>query len=507
MSEYILEMKGICKSFPGVKALDNVTFAVKAGEVRALVGENGAGKSTLMKVMNGVYLPEKGEIVVDGKAVSLSNPIDAKNNGLNIIFQEFNLIEELSVAENIFLGKLNKTSFGNKKLINWNNIYSESKKLINRLGYDIDVRSCVGELSVAEKQMVEIAKALSYDSRVLVMDEPTASLTANEVRHLFNIVKELKEQNVTIIFISHHLEEVFEIADNITVLRDGAVIDTLVTAETSRQKIIELMVGRSIENEFPQKDSQTGDEDVLTVENLCAGNLLKNISFSLKKGEILGIAGLVGSGRTELARAIFGADKYDSGKICVKGKQIPGHSVKHAMKNGIGLLTEDRKHQGLFLSMTIEDNIIITSFKQVSTNGILSNKKITDVSEQFSKDLLIKTPSVKQMAINLSGGNQQKVVIAKWLFLNSDIFIFDEPTRGIDVGAKYEIYELMNSLVSKGKSIIMISSELPEVLSMSDRIIVMYNGKIKGQFKKGELTPEKVIELSVVSEEGDCNAI
>ena len=491
MNEYVLEMKEITKTFPGVVALDHVSFSVKRGEVHALVGENGAGKSTLMKVLNGVYQANEGEIFLDGQKVHLSNIKDAQTKGISIIFQEFNLINTLSVAENIFLGRYN-----NEKVINWKEVRAEAKRLLNSLGFSFDVNRIVGNLSTAEKQLVEIAKSLSFNAKLIVMDEPTSSLTKTEEEMLFGIIRKLKENNITTIYISHKLEEVFRICDTVTILRDGKVIDEKPVKEISRNEIIEKMVGRTIDMDYPKRNVQLG-ETVLDVAHLNRGRLLHDISFQLRRGEILGFAGLVGSGRTELAETLFGAAKADSGEINVFGKRVILRSTRDGQMNSIGMLTEDRKETGLVLPFTVARNITITNLKEVTSNLLLSGRKEKKVAQHYIEALNIKTPSINQTLMNLSGGNQQKVVLAKWLFSNVDLLILDEPTRGIDVGAKYEFYCMMNDLVAQGKTIIMISSELPEVLGMSDRILVMHNGMIKGELNGLQMTAENVMQLAI----------
>jgi ABC-type sugar transport system ATPase subunit len=491
MNDFVLEMKEITKTFPGVVALDQVSFSVKRGEVHALVGENGAGKSTLMKILNGVYQANQGEIWLDGQMVHLSNIKDAQSKGISIIFQEFNLINTLSVAENIFLGRYN-----DEKIINWKEVRAEAQQLLESLGFSFDVNRIVGKLSTAEKQLVEIAKALSFRAKIIVMDEPTSSLTKAEEEMLFGIIRKLKENDITTIYISHKLEEVFRICDRVTILRDGKVIDVKQVKEITRNEIIEKMVGRSIDMDYPRRSVQPG-EPVLNVTHLNRGRLLHDISFQLRRGEILGIAGLVGSGRTELAETLFGAAKADSGEIELFGKRVILRSTRDGQMNSIGMLTEDRKETGLVLPFTIARNISITNLKEVTSNLLLSRRKEKKVAQKYIEALNIKTPSVNQTLMNLSGGNQQKVVLAKWLFSNVDLLILDEPTRGIDVGAKYEFYCMMNDLVAQGKSIIMISSELPEVLGMSDRILVMHNGMIKGELSGLQMTAENVMQLAI----------
>jgi ribose transport system ATP-binding protein len=494
MAEYALEMRNVTKVFPGVKALDDVTFKVKKGEVHALVGENGAGKSTLMMVLNGVYTPTSGTIVIDGNEVKNYNINDAKNCGLSLIFQELNLVSTLSVAENIYLNKLKLDKVG---LVDWKSVRRDANDLLKKINFPLDVNTLVSKLTVAEKQMVEIAKSLSINAKIIIMDEPTSSFTQNETENLFDIIRSLKKDGITVIYISHRLEEIFSICDSVTVMRDGHMIDTKVVAETSREEIIEKMVGRSMNMVFPKRDVKP-EEVVLEVKDVTRKNLVKNISFNLRKKEVLGIAGLVGSGRMELAEALFGAEKIDSGEMIINGKKVVIHSTKDAKENSIGMVTDDRKESGLVLAFSILQNITVTNFRKVVKFGFVLNKKLEEkFTDQYIKDLNIRTPSLYQNTINLSGGNQQKVVLAKWLFSDVDILILDEPTRGIDVGAKYEIYVLINKLVSQGKSIVMISSELPEIIGMCDRVMVMHNGVNQGELTGGEITAEAIMNLAI----------
>ncbi len=488
-------MKGITKTFPGVRALDDVTFSVARGSIHGLVGENGAGKSTLMKILNGVLYADTGEIIVDGQPCRFKDTKEAQAKGIGFIFQEFNLINTLTAAENIYLNRL-KIRAGR---IAWKQVNQDAQALIDELGFNFSVTEKIIDLSAAQKQLVEIAKALSFDAKLIVMDEPTSSLTTNEIEKLFEIVKKLKSEGITIIYISHKLEEIYSICQTVTILRDGQIIDTQPVSSISKNKIIELMVGRSVDMEFPKRNTVPG-EIVLDVQNLTRRGIVKGVTFNLRKGEVLGIAGLVGSGRTELAEAIFGAEKHDDGIIMVKGKKVAIHSTYDGKSNSIGLLTEDRKETGLVLDFNISKNITITNLPKVSKSGILINRLEKQYAQQFSDELGVRTPSINQLTINLSGGNQQKVVLAKWLFSDVDILILDEPTRGIDVGAKYEIYLLINQLAEQGKSIIMISSELPEVLGMSDRVIVLNEGKKKGELSRDELSAEAVMHMIIRSE-------
>lgn len=492
MNDYILEMKGITKTFPGVRALNDVSFRVKRGTVHALVGENGAGKSTLMKVLNGVFPANEGQIFVNGEEVYFKNTGEAQERGLGFVFQECNLVNTLSAAENIYLNRFEKNRFGK---ILWKNMNEKAQALIDRLGFNFNVKRRVAELSAAEKQLVEIAKVLSIDAKLIVMDEPTSSLTNNEVEKLFEIVRQLKSEGITIIYISHKLDEVFNLCDTITVLRDGEIIDTKPTEEMTHERVIELMVGRSVDMEFPKRNVQRG-EVVLQAKDICSHGYLKNISFDLRRGEVLGIAGLVGSGRTELAEAIFGAAKRESGEITIKGKAVDIRSTTNGKDNSIGMVPEDRKEVGLVLDYDVAQNITITNLPKICRKSVLNKKSEKEFAKEYIGELNIKTPSIEQLVVNLSGGNQQKVVLAKWLFSDADILILDEPTRGIDVGAKYEIYLLINKLVEQGKSVIVISSELPEVIGMSDRVMVLASGMKKGELEGGEISAEAVMKLA-----------
>ncbi|MDI3548515.1 MAG: ribose transport system ATP-binding protein [Halanaerobiales bacterium] len=488
--ENILEMKNINKQFYGVQALKNVNFSVRPGEVHVLVGENGAGKSTLMKILSGAYQMDSGEIYFAGEKLDIKTPLDAQERGISIIYQEFNLIPGLSVAENIYLGREPLKKSG---LIDWDLLYKNTRELLDRLQADIDPRTLVSQLSVAEQQFVEISKALSFDSKLIVMDEPSATLTPKELERLFAVIRDLKSQGIAIIYISHHLDELFEIGDRLTVLRDGEWITTDNIEDVDKNYIIKMMVGRELTNSYPPREVTPG-EVVLEVKNLTREGVLDNISFSLRQGEILAIAGLVGSGRTELVRALYGADPKDSGEVIFKGKPIQIDSPKDSINHGIGLLPEDRKQQGLVLGQSVRNNITLASLDKLIDRMLIRDNKEKEAVHKYIKDLGIKTPSEDILAMNLSGGNQQKVVLAKWLFTDSEILIFDEPTRGIDVGAKYEIYVLMNELTKQGKSIIMISSELPEVIGISDRVLVLHKGRITGEYHRGDLSQEKIMK-------------
>lgn len=497
--ETALEMKGIVKKFPGVIALKNVTFSTAKGEVHGLVGENGAGKSTLMKVLSGVhpYPTYEGELVIKGKSCKFSGTKEAEKEGIAIIHQELNLIPELTVAQNIFLGREPVSGIG---FINSKKMNEEAKRLLDSFKIDINPATPIKDLGVGKQQMVEIAKALAKKMDVLVLDEPTSALTEKEVQALFTIIRDLRKSGVSLIYISHKLEEVFEICDRITVLRDGETVGSYGCKELDRDKLVSLMVGRELTNLYPERDVKIGEE-AIRVENFCVNHpflpgekIVNNVNFSARKGEILGFAGLMGSGRSELVTAIFGAFPADtSGTVYVEGKKIATKSPIRAIKDGIGLVTEDRKRFGLVLIMNVRENVTLASLEKVAKLQVVSAKKERDLVQEYVKELNIKTSSQSVVVNTLSGGNQQKVVISKWLANHPKILILDEPTRGVDVGARFEIYQIMNKLVEKGVCIIMISSDLPEVLGVSDRIVVMHEGEIKGEFSRAEATQEKLM--------------
>ena len=490
----ILEMKGIVKSFGPVKALKGVDFDLRAGEVHALMGENGAGKSTLMKVLTGIHDANEGTIHYNGKQVAYSKPKEAMEDGIVIVHQELNMMNHLTVAQNIFIGR---EEFRHNLLIDDGASIKKAKKLFELLKLDINPTEKVGNLTVGKQQMVEIAKALSMDAKVIVFDEPTAALTESEINELFVIIDDLRSKGVGIIYISHRMDEIARITDRVTVMRDGEYVGTVNTKDTTKDEIIAMMVGRTI-YEDPKAASAVADDApvVLEVKNLNAGSSVKDVSFQLRKGEILGFSGLMGAGRTEVARLLFGADKKESGTIFVNGKEVTINSPQDAIREGIGYLSEDRKRFGCIVDMTIADNTVMTNLDHYIKGFLIDDREIVRVSDKFVDSLKTKTPSSKQLVRNLSGGNQQKVVIAKWLEQNSDILIFDEPTRGIDVGAKSEIYTLMNDLVAQGKSIIMISSELTEILRMSDRIVVMCEGRKTGELDISQATQERILALA-----------
>ncbi|MDH7482975.1 MAG: sugar ABC transporter ATP-binding protein [Armatimonadota bacterium] len=488
-----LEMRGITKTYPGVKALDNVDFEVAKGEVHALVGENGAGKSTLMKILAGAQPMDSGEIRINGEVVHITSPQKAMDLGISIIYQEFNLVPYLNAAENIFLGREPKGILPG--FVDFKTMYAEAQRVIDSLGVKLDVRTPVNRLSVAQQQMVEVAKATSRNASIIAMDEPSATLTEHELQNLFELIRSLKSKGVSIIYISHRLEEIFQIADRVTVLRDGKLVGTKPVSEIDRDEIIRMMVGRELKEKIPKESVEFGPP-ALTIKGLSRKGILHDISFTVHKGEVLGIAGLVGAGRTELARAIFGADPIDTGEIWLNGTRVDIRSPRDAIQLGIGLVTEDRKELGLILGMVVRENISLANLDSLTRFGFVNRREERKAALKFVEDLMIKTPSIEQQVQNLSGGTQQKVVLAKWLFTRSKVLIFDEPTRGIDVGSKVEIYQLMNQLAANGTAIIMISSELPEILGMSDRIIVMHEGRIAGEFSREEATQEKIMHLA-----------
>jgi len=497
VGDVILTMKGIDKSFPGVHALKEVNLELRKGEVHALMGENGAGKSTLMKVLTGIYAKDKGTITFEGKEVEFKTPKEAQTAGIVIVHQELNMMNHLTVAQNIFIGRESM----NGKMINDRKMNEEAAKLFKLLNIDIDPKETMGRLTVGRQQMCEIAKAISTDAKVIVFDEPTAALTDAEITELFKIIEDLRKKNIGIIYISHRMDEIKRITDRVTVMRDGEYVGTVVTKDTTKDDIINMMVGRVI-YEDPKTESNVPKNApvVLKVEHLNAGKMVRDVSFELHKGEILGFSGLMGAGRTETARALFGADKKDSGEIYVNGKKVNIKSPQDAVHAGIGYLSEDRKRYGVVVDKTVAENTTMASLENF-TNGIfVNNKKEKEITKKYVDALKTKTPSIEQKVKNLSGGNQQKVVIAKWLTRNCDILIFDEPTRGIDVGAKSEIYSLMNDLVKQGKSIIMISSELTEILRMSDRIVVMCEGRKTGEIGIAEATQESIMHAATLRE-------
>ena len=492
-----LEMRNISKQYPGVRALDDVSLSVEVGEIHALLGENGAGKSTMMKILAGAQSKDGGEILLNGAPVQIDSPQKAMSLGISIIYQEFNLVPYLSAGENIYLGREPRAAIPG--FVDFKKLYADAQVVLDKLGVKIDARAPVNTLSVAGQQMVEIAKATSKKSKIIVMDEPSATLTDHELRALFRLMLQLKSEGVSIVYISHRLEEIVEVCDRATIMRDGHHVATREVKDLTREEIIKLMVGRELKDAIPKVAAEQG-EVALEVKHLTRKGVLHDISFTVRKGEVLGIAGLVGAGRTETARVIFGADPMDSGNIEVFGQPVRIRSPQDAIKHGIGLVTEDRKQQGLVLGMVVRENTTLANLDFLSSLGFIRRGEERSVAEKYKTDLAIKTPTIEQTVHNLSGGNQQKVVLAKWLFTGSKILIFDEPTRGIDVGAKAEIYKLMNELAKNGVAIIMISSELPEVLGMSDRIIVMHEGRLTGELSRAEATQEKIMHLATGGE-------
>ncbi len=492
-SKYVLEMINICKSFPGVKALDNVQLKVEPGTVHALMGENGAGKSTLMKCLFGVYIEDDGEIFVDGQKVKFSNPRQAMDNGVAMVHQELNQVLQRDVMDNIWLGR-----YPNKGgIVSSKTMYEETKRVLDDLEIDVNPRVKMAKLSVSQRQMVEIAKAVSYNAKILVLDEPTSSLTEEEVDHLFKIVNKLRKQGCAIIYISHKMEEILRISDHVTVMRDGKWIDTKPASELTTAKIIKLMVGRDLTNRFPPKTNEPGDV-ILEIKKLTGmyQPSVVDASFELRKGEILGIAGLVGSRRTELLETIFGIAHKSEGEVILHGKTVNNKNSRAAIKNGFALLTEERRATGVFLKLDIRENSTIANIDGYSRYGVLNNKKIEEDTDWVIDSMNVKTPSQKTLIASLSGGNQQKVIIGRWLLTDPEILLLDEPTRGIDVGAKYEIYQLIIDLANKGKGVIMVSSEMPELIGICDRILVMSNGRVAGIGDPQELTQEDIMALA-----------
>ena len=493
----LLRMRGITKIFPGVVALDGVDFDLNEGEVHVLLGENGAGKSTLMKILAGIYSADQGEILIHGKPVVFQNAKDAAEHGISIIHQEFNLIPHLSVAENIFIGR--EPIKGWPARIDFEQMNAATAEILRSFNLDLKPTDIVGELSVAMRQMVEIARAISTKSKIIIMDEPTAAITEQEIAELFSHIEQLKEQGVGIIYISHRLSEVLEIGDRVSVLRDGKYVGTRNAKETDTDELIRMMVGREITTFYPKESVEIGEE--ILASDVSRPGYLKDISFSVRRGEVLGVAGLMGSGRTELMRAIFGADRGVSGQLFINGREIDlaNHSPEKSVKSGLAFLTEDRKGSGLLLNLAVHVNLTLAGLGRLTRFGVIDKRAETDASLDLVKLLDIKTPSIGTSVNSLSGGNQQKVILARWLFNNADIIILDEPTRGIDVGAKVEIYSIINELVSEGKAVIMVSSDLPEVLSLSDRIMVLCQGTLAGIVERDEASQERIMELATGS--------
>lgn len=486
--EHILKINGITKSFPGVMALKNVSLEVKRGQVHGIVGENGAGKSTLMKILSGVFKPDSGYFEFDGQKVESTTPVESLHMGLSIIYQEFNLIKMMTVGENIFLGRF-------KEMHGMKGTHKKARELLDSIGSKINTRSLVNNLSVSEKQMVEIAKALSFDSKLIIMDEPSSSLTAGEMARLVQIIHDLRDRGITILYISHKLDEIFQLCDTVTVMRDGMMIDTKPVREMTRSEMIAKMIGRSIDQEYPERARNIG-ETVMTVSNINTSKL-HDINFELRKGEILGLVGLVGAGRTEIVRAIFGADKVPGRNIAVNGKPLKIRTPKDGIKAGMGYITEDRKELGLILKFSVENNIVMGNIEKIKKGFLLNNKLLDNMADRQIKSLSIKTPSRSTKVLTLSGGNQQKVIVGRWLEKDSQILLMDEPTRGIDVGAKYEIYLLMKQIAESGGSIIFISSELPEVLSMSNRVLTITDGRITGEFNPETIDAHTIMDMAI----------
>ncbi|MEZ4870579.1 MAG: sugar ABC transporter ATP-binding protein [Caldilineaceae bacterium] len=495
----ILVMENISKSFPGVKALSDVQLTVRQGTVHALMGENGAGKSTLMKVLNGMYIPDSGTILFQGRPVQIDSTETALKLGISMIHQELAPVPYMTVAENIFLGREPLKRFG---LIDKRKMIADTQALLERLEIKINPSALMKDLSVANTQMVEIAKAISYDASLIIMDEPTSAITEREVAHLFRMIRSLQEKGVAIIYITHKMDEVFQIADDITVFRDGNHIATVPATETDRNSLIAMMVGRELTNMFPKEEAPIG-EVVLAVRNLTREGVIHDVSFDLRRGEILGLAGLMGAGRTEVIEGIFGIHKLDAGEIVIHGQKVKIHSPADAIQHGLALLTEDRKLTGILGVLPVRDNMMIASLRNYEKRGLLDNRLIEETCNREKGRLEIKTPNMDQVIKLLSGGNQQKVLVSRWLLTTPDILILDEPTRGIDVGAKAEIHRLMCKLAQDGKAIIMISSELPEILGMSDRVLVMHEGSVGGIFERKDATQENIMRAAT----GDTAAV
>ncbi len=490
-NENILEIKGVSKSFVGVKALQNVSFQVRKGDVHALLGENGAGKSTLMKILSGAYNKDCGQIFVNGKEAEIRNTKDSERLGIAIIYQELNLIPDITVAENIFLARQPKKH----GLLDWKKMTEDAEEILDYMDVAINPRAIVSSLSVAQQQMVEIAKAISLHSQLLIMDEPTSTLTEGETRKLFSVINNLKSKGISMIYISHRMEEIFEICDSYTVLRDGTFVHSGEIKEVDVNQIIEYMVGRSLASVYPEKKNKVG-EVILEADHISNGKEVKDVSFSLRKGEILGFAGLVGAGRTETLKAVFGADSGAKGEIKINGKPVQIRSPRDAIKLGIGFLPEDRKKEGLVVDLPVLDNTVMAKPEKAMEHGMFSAKKAKEICQKYIRELLIKTPSEMQKAKFLSGGNQQKVVLAKWLNCEPEIIVLDEPTRGIDVNAKMEIYNIIVKLAEEGKSIIMISSEMPELIGLCDRVIVMYEGCVTGELDRRTLSQQQIMHYA-----------
>jgi ribose transport system ATP-binding protein len=486
----VLALNNIVKTFPGVIALNKVSLDILPGEVHALMGENGAGKSTLMKVLGGIYQPDEGQILVADKPTALRTPLEAKNNGIVFIHQELSLADELSVAENIYMGELPLKGFGQ---VDWAKLFSDVDEILGRLNSSFDAKTIVGDLSIANKQMVEIARALTVDAKTVIFDEPTASLTDAEKVVLFDIIDDLKSRGVGIVYISHRMEEIFKISDRISVLRDGEYRGTLKASETDQDELTKLMIGRSLEHTRPEESAAQG-KVTLEVKDLSCGNLFKDVSFKVHAGEVVGFYGLVGAGRTELAEAIFGMRRKTGGEIYLNGEQVEINSPADAINHGISLVPEDRKGQGLVLGMNCRDNMTLPQIDDLTVGALTAPAAEQDIFQKYKEKLEIKTPNWKQIVGNLSGGNQQKIVIGKWLSMHPNLLIVDEPTRGIDVGSKSEIHNLIRELAAQGYAVIVISSEMPEILSVSDKIVAMFHGEIMHTFSSTNVTEDKLVQ-------------
>jgi ribose transport system ATP-binding protein len=497
MSDILVEMRHITKTFPGVVALDDVTFECRKGKVHAVVGENGAGKSTLMKILAGVYQPDQGEIVLRGESVRIRNPHEAQRMGISIIYQELNLLPDLSVAANVFLGREPRSPLG---FLNAQELEEGAQEVLHRLGVDINPRTRVGRLSVAQQQLVEIAKALSLNAELIIMDEPSATLGGQDLEHVFEVISTLKEQNVAVVYISHRIAEVFEIADRVTVFKDGKLVGTENVSDIERGSLVRMMIGRTLSETFPPRGTDVGEE-IVTIKDLSSSRVLNGINLSVHRGEIVGLSGLMGAGRTELAQVIFGARPIDEGSIHVGGRQVKFSRPADALRHNMGFLTENRKEEGLVHGLPVIQNVALPSLKQRQNWGFVQRRKENQVVSDMVAELDCRTPGLGQEVQYLSGGNQQKVVLAKWLISGPDILIFDEPTRGIDVGAKSEIWHLMRELANQGTAILMISSELPEIIGMSDRVVVMHRGRIAGVIPGETATEEEVMYMATYGEQ------
>jgi ABC-type sugar transport system ATPase subunit len=491
--ETILEVRKISKEFPGVRALDAVDLNLRRGEVHALIGENGAGKSTLIKILAGVYAKDAGEIVFDGTPVEISVPADSLKMGIKVVFQELSLIPHLTVGENVFLESF---PLKRNRTIDWDALHGRTEEILDSIGLDINSKTKVKKLTISQQQMVEIARALSHEAKVIIMDEPTSALTPNEVEHLFNVIRKLKDRGIGILYVTHKLEEVMEICDLVTVLRDGRLISSKKIAETTSDDLVTDMVGRAITTLFPRSHTGRG-EVALRVDHLSTDRKLKDISFTVRAGEVVGVFGLMGAGRTELAKAMFGLDSVQSGTVLIEGQALKPGSTSQSTRMGLGYLTEDRKGEGLVLQMSVAQNITLPSLEDVSSAGFIRRKEETRRAQEFVDAFSIKTPSIRQKVMYLSGGNQQKVLLARWLMKRLKVIILDEPTRGIDVGAKAEIHRLIDELASQGLAVVVMTSEMPELLGVSDHIIVMCDGRITGEFDRENAAMEKILEAAI----------